>query len=171
MATIQKSSPADAPLLVGLGTKTFLESHGHCTSATDVQTYLDAQYSLSTLEAELSNEENIFHTILFENKAVGYSKIIFNRPHPLIKNTAVTKLERLYILREFYDLKLGKTLFEFNVELSKAANQIGMWLFTWKENHRAIRFYQKAGFEIIGSADFKISETHSNPNHVMFLLF
>lgn len=164
-------SPADAGLLVDLGTKTFLESHGHSASATDIQTYLDTQYSLSALEAQLSDRENIFHSIQWDNKAVGYSKIIFNRPHPLIKNAAVTKLERLYVLREFYDLKLGKALYAFNVELSKAAHQAGMWLFVWKENHRAIRFYQKTGFEIIGSADFRISETHSNPNHIMFLQY
>ena len=46
-----------------------------------------------------------------------------------------------------------------------------MWLFVWKENHRAINFYNKAGFKIFGSHDFKLSETHANPNHVMFLKY
>jgi ribosomal protein S18 acetylase RimI-like enzyme len=86
-----------------------------------------------------------------------------------IKN--VTKLERLYVLKEFHHLKLGLELFNFNVELSKKNNQAGMWLFVWTENLKAINFYKKAGFNIVGKYNFKISETHSNPNHQMLLLY
>jgi ribosomal protein S18 acetylase RimI-like enzyme len=46
-----------------------------------------------------------------------------------------------------------------------------MWLFVWKENQRAIHFYKKAGFHIIGSYDFRLTETHSNPNHQMLLKY
>jgi ribosomal protein S18 acetylase RimI-like enzyme len=47
--------------------------------------------------------------------------------------------------------------------------EAGVWLYVWKENHRAVAFYQKMGFEIVGEGLFKISETHYNPNHVMYL--
>jgi ribosomal protein S18 acetylase RimI-like enzyme len=46
-----------------------------------------------------------------------------------------------------------------------------MWLYTWTGNERAVSFYLKAGFKIIGSHNFKISATHSNPNHRMLLEF
>jgi len=39
------------------------------------------------------------------------------------------------------------------------------------ENHRAVDFYKKAGGVIVGNTDFKISETHSNPNHIMYFEF
>ncbi|MEO9209693.1 MAG: hypothetical protein ABI208_01270, partial [Ginsengibacter sp.] len=74
-------------------------------------------------------------------------------------------------LKEFYNLKMGLELMNFNIELSKSDNQVGMWLFVWIENVRALNFYMKNGFEIIGSHDFKISATHSNPNHQMFLKY
>jgi ribosomal protein S18 acetylase RimI-like enzyme len=123
------------------------------------------------VEEELNNPENIFHIIYYKGQAAGFSKIIFNRPHPLIGSTAITKLERLYLLKEFYNLKLGLTLFEFIISLSKEENQNGIWLFVWTENQRAVSFYKRNGFEIIGNTDFKISETHSNPNHVMYLKY
>jgi ribosomal protein S18 acetylase RimI-like enzyme len=81
----------------------------------------------------------------------------------------IAKLERIYILKEFYDLKLGYNLFEFNRSLARENNQKGIWLFVWKGNERAIKFYKKNGFEVIGNFDYKISETHSNPNYQMFL--
>lgn len=78
-------------------------------------------------------------------------------------------MDRLYLLQEFYDLKLGLKLLEFNIAISKKANQLGMWLYTWAENKRAVSFCLKTGFDIIGKADFKISATHSNPNYLMYL--
>jgi ribosomal protein S18 acetylase RimI-like enzyme len=78
-------------------------------------------------------------------------------------------MERLYFLAEFHGLGLAQQLFDFNLHIAKQANQAGIWLYVWKENHRAVAFYQKMGFEIVGEGLFKISETHYNPNHVMFL--
>jgi len=73
------------------------------------------------------------------------------------------------LLQEHYGKNLGADLFNFNILLSKKNKQKGMWLAVWTENQRAINFYTKNGFTIVGSYDFKISENHSNPNHIMYL--
>ena len=171
MITIQKATPAEAILIAGVGKKTFLESHGNSAPAADIDAYVALTYSLKTVQEELNNQENIYHIIYYKGLPVGYSKIIFNRPHTLVESSATTKLERIYLLKEFHDLKLGLALFEFIASFSKQENQTGIWLYVWKENQRAVSFYEKNGFEIIGSADFQISATHSNPNHVMYLKY
>jgi len=101
----------------------------------------------------------------------GYSKITLNTPNKNIISENVTYLSRLYLLEEFYGLDLGKELFSFNIKFSKKQQQNGIWLAVWVENYRAISFYKKMGFTIVGSHDYKISETHSNPNHIMYLPF
>jgi len=123
------------------------------------------------MESDLNKHENLFHIIYSNGQAAGYSKINLNTPYPLIPSANVTKLERLYLLKEFHGLKLGLALFEFITDFTKKQKQDGLWLFVWIENQRAVSFYKKSGFEIIGKADFKISETHSNPNHIMFLKY
>ena len=80
-------------------------------------------------------------------------------------------MSRLYLLKAFYGLQLGKELFKFNIEFSKQHKQDGVWLAVWIENQRAIEFYRKMGFKIVGNYDFRISATHTNPNHIMFLPF
>jgi ribosomal protein S18 acetylase RimI-like enzyme len=171
MGSIVKAAVQDIPLLSEIATISFIESHGNSAEAKDIDNYVTEKYSVSAFREELSEEKNIYHIIYHNGRAAGYSKIVFNTPFSdsMIKNIA--KLERLYLLKNFYDLKLGAVLFQFNVDLSKKNNQAGIWLYTWKENHRAINFYKKYGFEIIGSYDFAISATHSNPNHQMFLKF
>ena len=171
MIVIVKAGVTDASMLTDLGRKCFEESHGMSASITEINSYLAEKYTDEVFRSELSDSKNNFQIIYYENEPVGYSKIIFNASHPNIEILNVTKLERLYLLKKYYNLKLGLALFQFNMELSKQNNQAGMWLYVWKENHRAVHFYKKAEFEIIGSYDFKLTETHSNPNYQMLLRF
>jgi diamine N-acetyltransferase len=161
----------DAQLLADIGRASFIESHGTSALAADIDKYVSETYTNNVFKAQLSDEKNIYHIIYYDKQPAGYSKIIFNTGHSNIPIKNITKLERLYLLKEFYNLKLGLELFNFNIELSKRNNQTGMWLFVWKENQRAVSFYKKAGFEITGSYNFKLTETHSNPNHQMFLKY
>jgi ribosomal protein S18 acetylase RimI-like enzyme len=171
MTSILKAKEEDIQLLTDIGKKTFIESHGHSAAEADINLYISKTYTPDVFKEELSDPKNIYHIIYYNQQPAGFSKIIFNSPHSNIKEENITKLERIYLLKEFYSLKLGAELLKYNIELSKQNKQAGMWLFVWKENPRAVNFYTKAGFEIIGSYDFKLTETHSNPNHQMFLKY
>ncbi len=169
MISISKATLDDAFVLSKLGRQTFLESHGHSASKADIDSYINRVYTPETFETELKDPENSYHIIRYHENPAGFSKIVLNCPHPEIRLQQVTKMDRLYILKNYYDLKLGQSLFDFNKVLSLEHNQSGTWLYVWKENPRAISFYTRNGSKIMGSHDFRISETHSNPNHLMFL--
>ena len=169
MTTIRKATINDASLIATIGKRSFLESHGHSAPAQDIDAYVSRKYTPSAIEQELADTRNIYHIVLHNGQLAGYSKIILNMPSQYINAANIACLDRIYLLKDFYDLKLGAQLLQYNIALAKQAEQIGMWLYTWTENTRAVRFYTKAGFEIVGSADFSISPTHANPNHVMFL--
>ncbi|SFN69558.1 Acetyltransferase (GNAT) family protein [Bizionia echini] len=171
MITIIKADVNHAKLLSEIGKQTFIESHGMSAPESDITNYIHSKFTKNAFLAELSDKDTVFHILYYNNNAIGYSKIVFNVSQVNIPFKQVTKLERLYVLKEFHDLKLGKELFHYNVSLSKRNNQFGMWLYVWIENQRAFNFYKTMGFKIIGSFDFKISETHSNPNHQMLLTY
>lgn len=171
MTSIVKAKEEDFQLLAELGKMSFIESHGTSASTQEINKYLNEKYAYQSLRNEINDPVNIFYIIYYNQKPAGYSKIIFNEKHSNIPMENLCKLDRIYLLKEFYNLKLGLELFNFNMELSKKNNQSGMWLFVWKENHRAVNFYKRAGFKIRGSYDFKLTETHSNPNHQMVLIY
>ncbi len=171
MYSIKIATEEDVQLLTQIGRQTFIESHGNSAPASVIDCYIKKNYSFEALSNEINNSNNIYHIISHNDKPAGFSKIILNTPHANIPQQEVTKLERLYILSEFYGLKIGEELFNFNLKLSKSHNQNGMWLFVWVENKRAIKFYTKKGFKIIGSYDFKLTDDHANPNHQMLLTY
>jgi diamine N-acetyltransferase len=171
MISISQADVSDAYTIATIGAQSFLESHAHSGPAADIDAYVLAKYTVEAVSRELANADNIYHLIYCEGKAAGYSKIVLNSPHALVAAQAVTCLDRLYLLKEFYGLNLGRTLFDHNANIAMQAAQAGIWLYTWIGNDRAIAFYERVGFSVVGNADFRISEHHSNPNHVMYLSF
>lgn len=169
MTAIERADPSHAHLLSELAGSTFLESHGTSAKIEDINRFILEKYNLDNFTAALADEHNHYNIISSEDRHAGFSNIICNPPYSTVGVANVAKLERIYILKEFYDLKLGYELLMFNIGIAKAHKQRGIWLYVWKENERAIKFYSKIGFKVIGSFDFKISETHSNPNHQMLL--
>jgi len=169
MASILKAGTKDAALLSQLAANTFLESHGHSAPAADISNYIAEKYDVAVFTQELSSPKNYYHIIYHNEEPAGFSNIVFDCPYDNSLVQTIAKLERIYLLQQFHDLKLGLQLFQFNIGLAKQYRQTGIWLYVWKENIRAINFYTKAGFKIIGSHDFKISATHANPNYQLLL--
>jgi diamine N-acetyltransferase len=171
MTRIIRATIDDAELLAHVARESFLQSHGHSADPETVNAYVNDKFSLSAMQKELADPKNIYAIIYSDDQPAGYSKVVFDASHPAIEAKNVTKLDRIYLLENFIHHKLGAELLQFNIGLSKNHNQAGMWLFVWKENPRAYMFYLRAGFEVIGSYDFKLSPTHANPNHHMLLMY
>lgn len=171
MIKIVQANTEHCEALAEIGKKSFLEAHGHSASKEDIDAYVTKNFNSEVFHKELANSNNIYYLIYHNNQVAGYSKIILNFENINIVDQNVTKLERLYLLKAFYNLNLGAILFYFNVELSLKNKQKGIWLAVWVENQRAINFYTKKGFKIVGKYDFQISETHSNPNHIMYFKY
>jgi ribosomal protein S18 acetylase RimI-like enzyme len=168
---IRPATESDYEIIAGIGKVAVAVAHGASCSAEDLNHYLSAHYNHDAIKGELTDPRNNYHIIYSGAQAAGFSKIILDMQHPNIPQPNVTKLDRIYLLEEFYGLKLGYELLQFNIELSRKNGQSGMWLFTWTGNERAVSFYKKAGFTIIGEHQFKVSETHYNPNYHMYLRY
>lgn len=168
MIDIKPIKPKEIGRLSELSKSTFIASHGHSAEEKDINIYIRYAYSVKKLEEELSEPNSFFHFLYYKNELAGYSKLSLNINYPKIVSSPLSKLDRIYIDEKFLDKKLGQALFDFNLEIARQNNQQGVWLYTWIENHRAINFYKKNGFEIIDEKDFKISNRHSNPNYIMY---
>jgi ribosomal protein S18 acetylase RimI-like enzyme len=169
--TIIKASRKDAALLSKLSTAAFLPAHGHSAPKEIIDAYITANFSEENFIKELGDANFQYHLIYYKTTVAGFSKIIFNTENKSIQDKNVTKMERLYLLEEFYNLGLGKELMSFNLNLAKQNKQAGVWVFVWTENAKAIAFYKKTNFKKVGDHEFVLSPTKTNPNHVLYLEF
>jgi ribosomal protein S18 acetylase RimI-like enzyme len=171
MISVIRATERDCNSIVSIGKISIAESHRDSCSAEVMHAFLERNYNHDAITEELNDINNIYHIINYNDRPTGFSKIILDAKHPNIVTENVTKLDRIYLLKEFYGLKLGLKLLNFNIELSRNNHQSGMWLYTWIGNKRAIDFYVKAGFTVIGSHKFYVNETHYDLCHQLFLSF
>ena len=169
MISIRKATVNDVKQLAIVSKKAFFIPHQHAIPEEIMDKYLKESFNEETLTKEVTQQHYEYHLIFYKEKLAGFSKIILNteNEHILAKN--ITKMERFYLLKEFYGLGLGKKLFDFNLGLIKKNNQKGIWLYVWIKNYRALNFYEKVGFKRIGNYDFPISKTETRPNDILFL--
>src|SRR5688572_30369608 len=103
MISIVKATPDNSQLLSELAVQTFLESHGHSAKPEEINAYVSRNYNTEALKQELLDPKNIFHIIYHNHKPAGYSKIILNYPSEKSTIKNIAKLERIYLLKEFYN--------------------------------------------------------------------
>ena len=111
MFSIIKATEKDHQTIVSLGNVSVEEAHRDSCSAEILNEYLSANYNDEAIKAELRNSNNIYHIIYYNEKPAGFSKIIFNADHANIAEENVTMLDRIYLMREFFNMKLGVELF------------------------------------------------------------
>ncbi len=68
---------------------------------------MDKHYNDDAIKKELDDQNNIYHIISYNVRPAGFSKIVLNAKEPAIAAENVTKLDRIYLLKEYFGLKLG----------------------------------------------------------------
>ena len=157
----------DIKTLVDISRETFVQSHGHSANPEAIKNYLDTQFTSKILSDAVQDSRIYYSKIVVDEVLAGYTKLILNEGHPHTELHPIAKFERVYLLKDYHGLGLGKKLLEHNISLAKKHEQKALWLYVWTENEKGIKFYNKHGFQRIGMHDFKISDDCYNPNYVM----
>ena len=155
---IRKINIDDLETLRYLSIQTFKETFEEVNTEEDMQKYLDENLSLERLKSELENLDSEFYFIENENKNLGYLKLNFENAQTEKVEENYFEIERIYVLKAFLGQKIGQILFDKAIEIGREKNLEYVWLGVWEENHRAIKFYKKNGFEIFGKHDFVLGE-------------
>ena len=155
---IRKINIDDLEALRNLSIQTFKETFEEVNTEEDMQKYLDENLSIEKLKTELENLNSEFYFAENNGEILGYLKLNFKDAQTEKVEENHFEIERIYVLKAFLGQKIGQILFDKAIEIGREKNLEYVWLGVWEENHRAIRFYGKNGFEIFGKHDFVLGE-------------
>jgi ribosomal protein S18 acetylase RimI-like enzyme len=149
--TYRQAGLPDALVLQQVARQSFYESFAEQNTDEDMQQYLDGHFNLAQVEAELRDPRHIFILAYAGEQAVGYTKLRHVPPPEELGNSRALEMERLYVLKAFHDQKVGALLMQQGIAYAKQQAFQVLWLGVWEHNARAIRFYERWGFETFGS--------------------
>lgn len=166
---IREASLNDLSILQSIMKETFADTFGANYPPEELESFLQADYSAEAVTNDLNNvDKRTYLMFTCENgiELMGYAMLSFNHPHTDVNVEATGKvnhqrmaeIQRFYFLKNAHGTGLASLLMQRILsEIKSHPNNFEVcWLGVWQENHRAISFYQKFGFEKIGVKEFLV---------------
>ncbi len=166
--TYRLIEPKDLYQLVEIACTTFMETYADKNDPTEFYAYVEQTFAPEQLQKELHTEGSLFYFVEHDNHIIGYFKINTNkspthadRPHfyfdfSPFETIAMTELERIYLKKEYQGKGFAAEMMSFIEDCVRKNNSQYLWLGVWTMNPKAIRYYEKCGFNTFGEHIFQI---------------
>jgi len=155
---IREASAKDLALLVEMARTAFLQAFSAANKLENVMSYLDLAFTQEQFSKELSELASFFYVAEINEQIIGYTKVNLVPAQSDIHDPESLEIARLYVLEKYLGIGLGQDLLDLTINLAKAHQKKYIWLGVWEHNPRAIRFYQKNGFEKFSSHPFPFGD-------------
>lgn len=165
--TYRDAGPADASALAQLGRATFTETFGHLYTPDNLAAFLET-HTAERWRAEL--EDPAFAVRLAEEhgQAAAYAKLA-PPSLPFETDRRAIELRQFYVLSPWQGRGISAELMDWVLTEARRRGAEELYLSVFVDNHRARRFYDRNGFEQIGTYDFMVG-THKDLDLVMRLV-
>jgi ribosomal protein S18 acetylase RimI-like enzyme len=151
--------PSDAAVISSIGRQSFRDAFAHLFEDGKVlQEYLDYTYNVDKIAKSIRKENNVFFLAFVENVPVGFAKVKRHSLNEQIDSIAQMELQKIYVLTYYHGSGAGAALMQRVLDFANEIKPDFLWLDTHMTNEKAIRFYEKNGFAIVGKHHFVIGE-------------
>ncbi|MCH5686943.1 GNAT family N-acetyltransferase [Niabella sp. W65] len=140
---IRKVTTDDIMVLQEIGRQTFYETFAAANTPENMKKYLEEQFTVTKLTAELSNQHSAFYFALLDNKVAGYLKINLGGSQTELQDDKGLEIERIYVLQACQGQKVGQALYAKAIDVATQNKMQYVWLGVWENNKKAIGFYTK----------------------------
>ena len=151
---IRKGTAADAALLAAIGAETFSDTFAADNTGKDMALYLGQAFTPVALSAELAADASAFLIAELNGTDVGYARVTWSPAPVEVVGQRPLDIARLYVRQPWIGRGVGAALMRACLAEARLRGCDVVWLGVWERNHRARRFYEKWGFQIVGDQQF-----------------
>lgn len=143
-----------APLAVQIFNDTFAENP--LNAPEDMHSYITEFMSVEALGRELADENSTFFVAEINDEMLGYAKLQEHSTEECVSDANPIELQRLYVDKNFHGKGIAAELMDECLAEAERKNYRTMWLGVWEFNFRAQKFYEKIGFQKVGTHVFQL---------------
>jgi diamine N-acetyltransferase len=152
----RKAEPADAAELAEFGARAFVDSYAHVMERGELESYVHDHYTTELTQTEIGDDAGAAFLAL-DPVIVGFVQVrAGNRPDCALEANAPAELRRIYVDRGHHGRGVAQKLLAMAVVEAQVRGCDVLWLAVWEINERAISFYEKGGFAVVGRQGFPI---------------
>lgn len=159
--TIRLAKPADADALGDLAAATFPLACPPGAALDSIAQFIQAHLTPSRFSDYLADPARIIVLAERDGFAAGYTMLVGGDPTDadvagVVEIRPTIELSKVYTRQDSHGSGLAQPLLDETMAQAVATGARGIWLGVNEENGRALRFYQKRGFAIVGPKTFYV---------------
>lgn len=165
--TVRPATEADLPALVEFAERVFRESFGRDNTPENMDAYIGGALTVGRFAAILRDAGA--RTLVGEagGGIAAYAQLM-TAPPPAEHldgerdGSGCALLQRFYLDPALHGSGAANVLLAAVLDAAADLGAATLWLTVWERNPRAIRYYEKQGFEAIGNAPFQLGDERQN---------
>lgn len=150
---IRPATLSDAAALADLGALVFRHTYGAAIPATILDSYLARAFTPTMIRQALTSNATTYLVAEQNERLLGYSKCAATAAPPCVKAKPAVELVNLYVHPAYQGNGVGRQLLHETIQGVTAQAPTILWLCVWQANQRAVDFYQRFGFTIVGKTE------------------
>jgi diamine N-acetyltransferase len=151
---IRLATAQDASMIADISRRTFYDTFAHQNTPENMQKFMNEQFTHEALMKEVAESSGIFIIAEAGEAVLGYARLRESVPPPSLGELPSIEIARIYALQSAIGKGVGNALMKRCIEIAYEMGKRIVWLGVWEKNPRAIKFYEKWGFEKFDEHDF-----------------
>ncbi len=160
--SIRAATMADVEMLTELAARTFYDAFASTNTPESMEAYMSKAFTLRQFSAELADPHATFLIAEVEAIPVAFAKLYDGEVPDWVGGSAAIEIERFYVDQQFHGKGIAHTLMQACLDYAIQSGHRTIVLGVWEHNPRAIAFYRKHGFEIVGAHVFQMGDEAQN---------
>jgi ribosomal protein S18 acetylase RimI-like enzyme len=158
MPALRLALPGDAPSLAILAERTFRDAFGARNSPENMDLHCAKCFGPDIQLREIG-ERGLVTTLADEaGQLVGFTQLRLVRPSPAVTARKPAELSRIYVTAEWQARGVARALMDQAFADAARGGCDRLWLGVWEHNPKAMAFYRKCGFEVVGTQAFMLGQ-------------
>ena len=154
--TIRLASVTDAEALSALARRTFSDAFAADNAPEDLAMFLDSTYSPDIQRSELQDPVLTCLVVEHDGTLIAFAMLRKGKTSPHVSDPTAIELQRFYVDQAAHGTGLAPRLMLACVDRAANLGAATLFLGVFERNVRAIRFYRKHKFEVVGSQLFRV---------------
>ncbi len=138
--------------------QTFYETFCDTNTRENLNKYLESSFNTTKLLKELNHPCSRFYLASINGNVVGYLKVNTCDAQTETQPKGSFEIERIYVVKAWWGKNVGQALLDLAMQVAAELKSSYVWLGVWEKNYRAVRFYEKNGFEVFDTHVFHIGD-------------
>jgi ribosomal protein S18 acetylase RimI-like enzyme len=163
LTTVRRATARDAAVLARIAAVTFPLACPPSTTDEAKADFIGRHLTSARFEEYLADESRLLLIAEQGNRSIGYTMLVFAAPSDAdvvaaVRANPTAELSKCYVLPGLHGGGVGNALMTTTLAAARDRGVASVWLGVNQLNARANRFYEKHGFDLVGTKRFLVGD-------------